>query len=125
VDAGAPVDYLRAYIADLGDHRALEQIRRILPLLTSVKVVAAGPGRDQAPLWHLPFVHLRVLELLGCDLSTSAARGLLDLQHTLERLVCYDYSVLPTISAQFYLYSLHVPICVVVTTCSTYDRQVP
>ena len=93
MDAGAPVDYLRAYIADLGDHRALEQIRRILRLLTSVKVVAIGPGRDQAPLWHLPFIHLHVLELRGCDLSTSAARGLLDLQHTLERLVCYDYSV--------------------------------
>ena len=89
MDAGAPVDYLRAYIADLGDHRALEQIRRILRLLTSVKVVATGPGRDQAPLWHLPFLHLRVLELRGCDLSTSAARGLLDLQH----IVCYDYSV--------------------------------
>ncbi|XP_039831193.1 uncharacterized protein LOC120692054 isoform X3 [Panicum virgatum] len=90
VGAGAPVDYLRAYVADLGDHRALEQLRRILRLLTSLKVVAAGPGRDPAPLSLLPFARLRVLELRGCDLSTSAARGLLDLRHTLEKLVCYD-----------------------------------
>ncbi|KAL6645123.1 hypothetical protein ACP70R_016731 [Stipagrostis hirtigluma subsp. patula] len=90
VGAGAPVDYLRAYVADLGDHRALEQLRRILRLLTSLKVVAAGPGRDPAPLSLLPFARLRVLELRGCDLSTSAARGLLDLRHTLERIVCYN-----------------------------------
>ncbi|KAL6867581.1 hypothetical protein ACP4OV_015605 [Aristida adscensionis] len=90
VGAGAPVDYLRAYVADLGDHRALEQLRRILRLLTSLKVVAAGPARDPAPLSLLPFARLRVLELRGCDLSTSAARGLLDLRHTLERLVCYN-----------------------------------
>nr|XP_034572130.1 uncharacterized protein LOC117836752 isoform X2 [Setaria viridis] len=90
VGAGAPVDYLRAYVADLGDHRALEQLRRILRLLTSLKVVAAGPGRDPAPLSLLPFARLRVLELRGCDLSTSAARGLLELRHTLEKLVCYD-----------------------------------
>ncbi|XP_048571979.1 uncharacterized protein LOC125552463 isoform X1 [Triticum urartu] len=90
VGAGAPVDYLRAYVADLGDHRALEQLRRILRLLTSLKVVAAGPGRDPAPLSLLPFARLRVLELRGCDLSTSAARGLLDLRHTLERLVCHN-----------------------------------
>ncbi|KAF0912560.1 hypothetical protein E2562_015255 [Oryza meyeriana var. granulata] len=90
VGAGAPVDYLRAYVADLGDHRALEQLRRILRLLTSLKVVAAGPGRDPAPLSLLPFARLRVLELRGCDLSTSAARGLLDLRHTLERLICYN-----------------------------------
>ncbi|XP_062210396.1 uncharacterized protein LOC133911927 isoform X2 [Phragmites australis] len=90
VGAGAPVDYLRAYVADLGDHRALEQLRRILRLLTSLKVVAAGPGRDPAPLSLLPFARLRVLELRDCDLSTSAARGLLDLRHTLERLVCYN-----------------------------------
>nr|CAB3501556.1 unnamed protein product [Digitaria exilis] len=90
VGAGAPVDYLRAYVADLGDHRALEQLRRILRLLTSLKVVAAGPARDPAPLSLLPFARLRVLELRGCDLSTSPARGLLELRHTLEKLVCYD-----------------------------------
>ncbi|KAJ1298183.1 hypothetical protein BS78_01G434500 [Paspalum vaginatum] len=90
VGAGAPVDYLRAYVADLGDHRALEQLRRILRLLTSLKVVAAGPARDPAPLSLLPFARLRVLELRGCDLSTSAARGLLDLRHTLEKLVCLN-----------------------------------
>uniref|UniRef100_A0A0E0NRR6 Serine/threonine-protein kinase 11-interacting protein n=1 Tax=Oryza rufipogon TaxID=4529 RepID=A0A0E0NRR6_ORYRU len=91
VGAGAPVDYLRAYVADLGDHRALEQLRRILRLLTSLKVVAPGPGRDPAPLSLVPFARLRVLELRGCDLSTSsAARGLLDLRHTLEKLICYN-----------------------------------
>jgi hypothetical protein len=90
VGAGAPVDYLRAYVADLGDHRALEQLRRILRLLPSLKVVAAGPGRDPAPLSLLPFARLRALELRGCDLTTSAARGLLELRHTLERLVCYN-----------------------------------
>nr|CAB3496639.1 unnamed protein product [Digitaria exilis] len=93
VGAGAPVDYLRAYVADLGDHRALEQLRRILRLLTSLKVVAAGPARDPAPLSLLPFARLRVLELRGCDLSTSPARGLLELRHTLEKLVCYDSTV--------------------------------
>jgi hypothetical protein len=93
VGAGAPVDYLRAYVADLGDHRALEQLRRILRLLTSLKVVAPGPRRDPAPLSILPFARLRVLELRGCDLSTSAARGLLELRHTLEKLVCFNSTV--------------------------------
>lgn len=25
----APVDYLRAFVADLGDHRSLEKLRRV------------------------------------------------------------------------------------------------
>lgn len=89
---GAPVDYLRAYIADLGDHRALEQLRRVLLLLTSLKVVSVlpHPCRDPTPLPLLLFARLRVLELRGCDLSTSAARGLLDLRHTLEKLICHN-----------------------------------
>ncbi|KAI4351046.1 hypothetical protein L6164_005434 [Bauhinia variegata] len=66
--AGAPVDYLRAYVSDLGDHRALEQLRRILRLITSLKV----------------------LELRGCDLSTTAAKGLLELRHTLEKIICHN-----------------------------------
>ncbi|KAL5209415.1 hypothetical protein ABZP36_005038 [Zizania latifolia] len=91
VGAGAPVDYLRTYVADLGDHRALEQLRRILRLLTSLKVVATRPGRDPAPLSLLPFARLRVLELRGCDLSTSAApsRGS---SATIPRC---DYDLLP------------------------------
>ncbi|KAK9278470.1 hypothetical protein L1049_028036 [Liquidambar formosana] len=90
--AGAPVDYLRAYISDLGDHRALEQVRRILRLLTSLKVVSVLPlpARDPTPLSLLPFGRLKVLELRGCDLSTSAARGLLELRHTLEKIICHD-----------------------------------
>ncbi|XP_071903402.1 uncharacterized protein [Coffea arabica] len=90
--SGAPVDYLRAYISDLGDHRALEQLRRILRLLPSLKVVSVlpPPGRDPTPLSLLPFGRLKVLELRGCDLSTSAARGLLELRHTLEKLICHN-----------------------------------
>lgn len=90
--AGAPVDYLRAYISDLGDHRALEQLRRILRLLTSLKVVSVLPPsvRDPTRLSLLPFGRLRVLELRGCDLSTSAARGLLELRHTLEKIICHN-----------------------------------
>ncbi|KAK3406093.1 hypothetical protein EUGRSUZ_K02277 [Eucalyptus grandis] len=90
--AGAPVDYLRAYVSDLGDHRALEQLRRILRLLTSLKVVSVLPpqSRDPTPLSLLPFGRLRFLELRGCDLSTSAARGLLELRHTLEKLICHN-----------------------------------
>uniref|UniRef100_A0A2N9E1W3 Uncharacterized protein n=1 Tax=Fagus sylvatica TaxID=28930 RepID=A0A2N9E1W3_FAGSY len=90
--AGAPVDYLRAYVSDLGDHRALEQLRRILRLLPSLKVVSvlAPPLRDPTPVSLLPFARLRVLELRGCDLSTSAARGLLDLRHTLEKIICHN-----------------------------------
>lgn len=90
--AGAPVDYLRAYISDLGDHRALEQLRRILRLLTSLKVVSvlSPPARDPTPLSLLPFGRLKVLELRGCDLSTSAAKGLLELRHTLEKIICHD-----------------------------------
>ncbi|GAV73423.1 LOW QUALITY PROTEIN: LRR_4 domain-containing protein, partial [Cephalotus follicularis] len=90
--AGAPVDYLRAYVSDLGDHRALEQLRRILRLLTSLKVVSvlSPPTRDPTPLSLLPFGRLRVLELRGCDLSTSAARGLLELRHTLEKIICHN-----------------------------------
>ncbi|KAF8378601.1 hypothetical protein HHK36_029949 [Tetracentron sinense] len=90
--AGAPVDYLRAYISDLGDHRALEQLRRILRLLTSLKVVSVfpPPSRDLTPLSLLPFGRLKVLELRGCDLSTSGARGLLELRHTLEKIICHN-----------------------------------
>ncbi|XP_075503545.1 uncharacterized protein LOC142540947 isoform X1 [Primulina tabacum] len=89
--AGAPVDYLRAYVSDLGDHRALEQLRRILRLLPSLKVVSVlpAPGRDPTPLYLLPFGCLKVLELRGCDLSTSAAKGLLELRFTLEKLICH------------------------------------
>ncbi|KAK6249817.1 hypothetical protein SCA6_003822 [Theobroma cacao] len=90
--AGAPVDYLRAYVSDLGDHRALEQLRRILRLLTTLKVVSAlpPPARDPTPLSLLPFGRLKVLELRGCDLSTSAAKGLLELRHTLEKIICHN-----------------------------------
>lgn len=90
--AGAPVDYLRAYISDLGDHRALEQLRRILRLIPSLKVVSMlpPPARDPTPLSLLPFGRLKVLELRGCDLSTSAARGLLELRHTLEKIICHN-----------------------------------
>lgn len=90
--AGAPVDYFRAYVSDLGDHRALEQLRRILRLLTSLKVVSVlpPPARDPTPLSLLPFGRLRMLELRGCDLSTSAARGLLELRHTLEKIICHN-----------------------------------
>uniref|UniRef100_A0A1D1XYS2 Serine/threonine-protein kinase 11-interacting protein n=2 Tax=Anthurium amnicola TaxID=1678845 RepID=A0A1D1XYS2_9ARAE len=90
--AGAPVDYLRAYVSDLGDHRALEQLRRILRLLTSLKVISVipPPERDPTPLSLLPFGRLKVLELRGCDLSSTAARGLLELRHTLEKLICHN-----------------------------------
>nr|POE46545.1 serine/threonine-protein kinase 11-interacting protein [Quercus suber] len=90
--AGAPVDYLRAYVSDLGDHRSLEQLRRILRLLPSLKVVSVlpPPSRDPMPLSLLPFGRLRVLELRGCDLSSSAARGLLELRHTLEKIICHN-----------------------------------
>ncbi|PKA56093.1 Dynein light chain 1, axonemal [Apostasia shenzhenica] len=90
--AGAPVDYLRAYVSDLGDHRALEQLRRILGLLTSLKVVSVlpPPTRDPTPLCLQAFGRLKVLELRGCDLSTSCPRGLLELRHTLEKLICHN-----------------------------------
>ncbi|KAG7944831.1 hypothetical protein I3843_15G123800 [Carya illinoinensis] len=90
--AGTPVDYLRAYVSDLGDHRALEQLRRILRLLPSLKVVSTlpPPSRDPTPLSLRPFGRLRILELRGCDLSATAARGLLELRHTLEKLICYN-----------------------------------
>jgi hypothetical protein len=93
--SGAPVDYLRAYISDLGDHRALEQLRRILRLLTELKVVSVLPPttRDPTPVCLVPFGRLRVLELRGCDLSTSAAKGLLELRHTLEKIVCHNSTV--------------------------------
>lgn len=99
--AGAPVDYLRAYVSDLGDHRALEQLRRILRLLPSLKVVSLlpPPRKDPTPLFLLPFGSLKVLELRGCDLSTSAAKGLLELRFTLEKLICHN----STVSADFLL----------------------
>lgn len=93
--SGAPVDYLRAYVSDLGDHRALEQLRRILRLLTSLKVVSILPSaaRDPTSLSFLPFGRLKVLELRGCDLSTSAAKGLLELRYTLERIICHNSTI--------------------------------
>ncbi|XP_078444117.1 outer arm dynein light chain 1 protein [Wolffia australiana] len=89
---GAPVDYLRAYVSDLGDHRALEQLRRILELLTSLKVISVldPPSRDPTPLSLRPFARLKVLELRGCDLSSSSAKGLLELRRTLEKLICHN-----------------------------------
>ncbi|KAK6148160.1 hypothetical protein DH2020_019072 [Rehmannia glutinosa] len=90
--AVAPVDYLRAYVSELGDHRALERLRRILRLLPSLKMVSVlpPPARDPTPLYLLPFGRLKVLELRGCDLSTSAAKGLLELRFTLEKLICHN-----------------------------------
>eukprot|EP00249_Psilotum_nudum_P027378 c3495_g1_i1 orf=2-553(-) len=89
---GAPVDYLRAYIADLGDHRALEQLSRVLGFLPAVKVVSVlpRPARDPSPITLLPFGRLRSLELRGCNLSSSAARGLLELRPILEKLICHN-----------------------------------
>ncbi|KAF5767543.1 putative leucine-rich repeat domain superfamily [Helianthus annuus] len=91
--AGAPVDYFRAYVSDLGDHRALEQLRRILRILTSLKVVSVVPlqsCRDPTPLCLLPFGRLKVLELRGCDLSASGVRGILELRFTLEKIICHN-----------------------------------
>ncbi|KAL2480181.1 Outer arm dynein light chain 1 protein [Abeliophyllum distichum] len=86
------IENIRAYVSDLSDHRALEQLRRILRLLPSLKVVSVlpQPGRDPTPLYLLPFGRLKILELRGCDLSSSAARGLLELRHTLEKLICHN-----------------------------------
>lgn len=93
--AGAPVDYLRAYVSDLGDHRALEQLRRILCRLTLLKIVSVLPpsSRDPTPLSLLGFGRLKVLELRGCDLSTTAVKGLLELRNTLEKLICHNSTV--------------------------------
>lgn len=93
--AGAPVDYLRAYVSDLGDHRALEQLRRILRLIPTLKLVSVlpSPARDPTPLFLLPFGKLKVLELRGCDLSSSQAKGLLELSFTLEKLICHNSTV--------------------------------
>lgn len=93
--SGAPVDYLRAYVSDIGDYRALEQLRRILRLLPSLKLVSSlpSPARDPTPLSLLPFSNLNVLELRGCDLSTSSAKGLLELRHTLEKIICHNSTV--------------------------------
>ena len=103
--AGAPVDYLRAYVSDLGDYRALEQLRKILCRLPSLKVVSVLPphARDPTPLSLLPFGRLKVLELRGCDLSTSAAKGLLELRHTLEKLICHNSTVSMSVS-RYYLF---------------------
>eukprot|EP00252_Welwitschia_mirabilis_P019771 TRINITY_DN4673_c0_g1_i1.p1 TRINITY_DN4673_c0_g1~~TRINITY_DN4673_c0_g1_i1.p1 ORF type:complete len:281 (+),score=8.52 TRINITY_DN4673_c0_g1_i1:47-844(+) len=89
---GAPVDYLRAYIAELGDYRALEHLRRLLQFIPSLKVVSVlrHPLRDPTPVCLSPFSRLRRLELRGCNLSASAARGLLELAHSLEELVCFN-----------------------------------
>ncbi|CAA0828593.1 Outer arm dynein light chain 1 protein [Striga hermonthica] len=98
---GAPVDYLRAYVSDLGDHRALEQLRRILRLLPSLKVVSVVPPlrRDPTPLYLRPFTRLKALELRGCDLSTSTANGLLELRFTLEKLICHNSTSLRLLPA--------------------------
>lgn len=87
----APVDYLRAYVTDLGDYRKLEKLRRFLLLLESVQVVSLTKGvRDPTPINLLPFGRLRVLELRGCDLSTSFARGFIELRPHLEKIICVN-----------------------------------
>ncbi|KAF9607006.1 hypothetical protein IFM89_030425 [Coptis chinensis] len=75
---------------------------RILRLLTSLKVVSVlpPPDRDPTPLSLLPFGRLKVLELRGCDLSTSPAKGLLQLRHTLEKLILHNSTLLMDDSLQ-------------------------
>ncbi|KAH1074310.1 hypothetical protein J1N35_026638 [Gossypium stocksii] len=67
----------------------------LLRLLRTLKVVSAlpPPTRDPIPLSLLPFGRLKVLELRSCDLSTSAAKGLLELRHTLEKIICHNSTV--------------------------------
>ncbi|KAF9594084.1 hypothetical protein IFM89_027359, partial [Coptis chinensis] len=76
--------------------------RRILRLLTSLKVISVllPPDRDPTPLSLLPFGRLKVLELRGCDLSTSPAKGLLQLRHTLEKLILHNSTLLMDDSLQ-------------------------
>ncbi|KAH1057347.1 hypothetical protein J1N35_035412 [Gossypium stocksii] len=64
----------------------------LFPVRYNDKVVSAlpPPARDPTPLSLLPFGRLKVLELRGCDLSTSATKGLLELRHTLEKIVCHN-----------------------------------
>ncbi|GAB2225421.1 hypothetical protein Droror1_Dr00006213 [Drosera rotundifolia] len=94
--SGAPVDYLRAYVSDLGDHRALERLRRIFWRVKGLKVLGVegmggtGLRRDPTRVSVVRFGRLRVLELRGCDVSTSAAKGLLELRHCLEKLICHN-----------------------------------
>ncbi|GAQ87126.1 hypothetical protein KFL_003330070 [Klebsormidium nitens] len=89
--ADAPVDYLRAVVADLGDYRKLEKLRGFLRMLEKVKVAGANaPLRDSVPLRLSMLSGLRHLELHGCDLSTAAAQGLVELKPQLETLVCVD-----------------------------------
>ena len=92
----APVDYRRAYVADVGDYRKLEKLRRFLLLLESVKVVSlTEKTRDPTPVCLLSFGRLRVVELRGCDLSTAFPRGLLELRPHLEKLICSNSAVSP------------------------------
>ncbi|KAF9606506.1 hypothetical protein IFM89_025854, partial [Coptis chinensis] len=81
-----------------GDHNQI----KILRLLTSLKVVSVlpPPDRDPTPLSLLPFGRLKVLELRGCDLSTSPAKGLLQLRHTLEKLILHNSTLLMDDSLQ-------------------------
>eukprot|EP00897_Mesotaenium_endlicherianum_P003560 jgi/Mesen1/3231/ME000187S02394 len=100
--ANAPVDYLRAYVSDLGDYHKLEKLRKFLKLLEAVKVVSLTHVKpDLTPVSLLPFKGLRVLELRGCDLSRTQPRGLLHLRPQLEHLtVCNSASGLRHIFAE-------------------------
>jgi hypothetical protein len=94
--SGRPLLHVRIFtlvrmdaIFKTGDSRLFYLL--VFPFL---QIVGANtPLRDTAPLRLSMFSGLRHLEINGCDLSTAAAKGLLDLKPRLETLTCLDSTV--------------------------------
>lgn len=73
-----------------------------LSVFSFLQLVGANtPLRDSAPLRLSMFSGLRHLEINGCDLSTAAAKGLLDLKPRLETLTCINSTVRTVLERTF------------------------
>eukprot|EP00898_Chlorokybus_atmophyticus_P006816 jgi/Chlat1/7135/Chrsp57S06814 len=87
----APVDYLRAYVSDLGDHRKLDNLRRFLAQINSLKLASSiAQGRDPTRINLTLFKNLTSLEISKCNLSAAAPKGLLELRPQITKLAVYD-----------------------------------
>ncbi|CAK0783551.1 hypothetical protein CVIRNUC_006750 [Coccomyxa viridis] len=87
----APVEFLRHCAADLQDFKVLERLHHALQRVKRVRIQSfSSKLRDPTRLNVSCLQSLTQLELVGCDLSTSAWLGLEMVQPRLRALTCRD-----------------------------------